>query len=70
MTFRPGRIKRMVEIDLPRPRTSDVVASAEFGRLVGLLWQDLREEASRGLVEAEAAVREAGHHSTAGGATT
>jgi len=57
MTFRPGRIKRLVEIDLPRPRTSEIVASAEFGRLVGLLWSDLREEASRGLAESEAAVR-------------
>src|SRR5215510_571132 len=57
MTFRPGRIKRLVEIDLPRPRTSEIVASAEFGRLVGLLWSDLREEASRGLSETEAAAR-------------
>jgi len=57
MTFRPGRIKRVVEIDLPRPRTSEIVASAEFGRLVGLLWGDLREEASRGLSETEAAAR-------------
>jgi NitT/TauT family transport system ATP-binding protein len=57
MTFRPGRIKRVVEIDLPRPRSSEIVASAEFGRLVGVLWQDLREEASRGLSESEAAAR-------------
>ncbi len=57
MTFRPGRIKRLVEIDLPRPRTSAIVASAEFGRLQGALWTDLREEASRGLSESEAAVR-------------
>jgi NitT/TauT family transport system ATP-binding protein len=57
MTFRPGRIKRVVDIDLPRPRTSEIVASAEFGRLVGLLWTDLREEASRGLLESEAAAR-------------
>jgi NitT/TauT family transport system ATP-binding protein len=56
MTFRPGRIKRIVEIALPRPRTSEIVASPEFGRLVGLLWADLREEAARGLFESEAAV--------------
>jgi NitT/TauT family transport system ATP-binding protein len=53
MTYRPGRIKRVIDIDLPRPRDSGLIASAEFGRYVGMLWQDLREEASRGLTEAE-----------------
>jgi NitT/TauT family transport system ATP-binding protein len=53
MTYRPGRIKRMIEIDLPRPRSSEIIASAEFGRYVGLLWQDLREEATRGMAESE-----------------
>ena len=53
MSFRPGRIKRIVEIDLPRPRSSEIIASSEFGRYVGLLWQDLREEASRGMAETE-----------------
>src|SRR3954469_16979888 len=53
MTFRPGRIKRIVPIDLPRPRSSEIVGSAAFGKYVGMLWQDLREEASRGLTEAE-----------------
>ena len=53
MTYRPGRIKRMIDIDLPRPRDSEIIGSAAFGRYVGLLWQDLREEASRGLSDAE-----------------
>ena len=54
MSYRPGRIKRVIDIELPRPRDSALIASAEFGRYVGLLWQDLREEASRGLAEADA----------------
>jgi NitT/TauT family transport system ATP-binding protein len=54
MTYRPGRIKRIIEIDLPRPRDSALIASAEFGRYVGMLWQDLREEATLGLAEADA----------------
>ncbi len=53
MTYRPGRIKRVIEIDLPRPRSSEIIASAEFGRYVGLLWQDLREEATRGMADSE-----------------
>jgi NitT/TauT family transport system ATP-binding protein len=53
MTYRPGRIKRMVNIDLPRPRTSEVVSSEAFGRYVAAIWGDLREEASRGMSDAE-----------------
>jgi NitT/TauT family transport system ATP-binding protein len=49
MTYRPGRVKRMVQIDLPRPRTSEIVSSDAFGRCVAQIWGDLREEASRGM---------------------
>src|SRR5262249_22533456 len=48
MTYRPGRVKRLVKIDLPRPRSSEILESERFGRLVGAIWHDLREEASRG----------------------
>ncbi len=54
MTYRPGRVKRIVNIDLPRPRTSDVVSSPAFGKYVAEIWGDLREEATRGMEEAEA----------------
>jgi NitT/TauT family transport system ATP-binding protein len=54
MTYRPGRVKRMVDINLPRPRSSEIVSSEAFGRYVAQIWNDLREEASRGLVDAEA----------------
>ena len=56
MTFRPGRIKKEIMIELPRPRTSDVISTPEFGHYVGELWSLLREEASRGMVESEAAL--------------
>jgi NitT/TauT family transport system ATP-binding protein len=55
MTYRPGRLKRVVTIDLPRPRTSEIVSSEAFGRYVAQIWSDLREEASRGLRDDEAA---------------
>jgi NitT/TauT family transport system ATP-binding protein len=57
MTFRPGRIKRIIDIDLPRPRTSEAVAAPEFGRYVGRIWADLREEAARGMADSENVVR-------------
>jgi NitT/TauT family transport system ATP-binding protein len=58
MTYRPGRVKRIVNIDLPRPRSSAVVGSEAFGRYVAQIWSDLREEASRGMSEAEARARQ------------
>jgi NitT/TauT family transport system ATP-binding protein len=63
MTYRPGRVKRMVEIDLPRPRSSDVVSSEAFGRYVAQIWSDLREEASRGMQDEEARALHAGEAS-------
>ena len=46
LTRRPGRVRRVVDIDLPRPRSSEIVGSAEFAHLVGLIWHELREEAA------------------------
>ena len=54
MTYRPGRLKRTFDIDLPRPRTSEVVGSDAFGHYVAQIWSDLREEASRGIRDDEA----------------
>jgi NitT/TauT family transport system ATP-binding protein len=53
MTYRPGRVKRIVDINLPRPRSSDIVGSDAFGRYVAEIWSDLREEASRGMRDEE-----------------
>jgi NitT/TauT family transport system ATP-binding protein len=58
MTYRPGRVKRILDIDLPRPRTSDIVSSDAFGHYVAEIWHDLRDEASRGLAEAEARAKQ------------
>ena len=60
MTYRPGRVKRVVPIELPRPRTSEIVSSDAFGHYVAQIWSDLREEATRGLSEAEALSLRAG----------
>jgi NitT/TauT family transport system ATP-binding protein len=54
MSFRPGKIKKTVAIDLPRPRTSDIVATPAFGQYVGAIWSELREEAARGMAASEA----------------
>jgi NitT/TauT family transport system ATP-binding protein len=53
MSYRPGRLKRTLTIDLPRPRTADVLVSPAFGAYVAELWNDLRQEATRGLEEGD-----------------
>jgi NitT/TauT family transport system ATP-binding protein len=53
MTYRPGRVKRIVDIKLPRPRSSEIVSSDAFGHYVAQIWSDLREEASRGMRDEE-----------------
>jgi NitT/TauT family transport system ATP-binding protein len=53
MTYRPGKVKRIVDIKLPRPRSSEIVGSDTFGRYVAEIWNDLREEASRGMKDEE-----------------
>ena len=53
MTYRPGRTKRIVEIKLPRPRSSEIVGSDAFGHYVAQIWSDLREEATKGLRDEE-----------------
>ncbi|HVV94467.1 MAG TPA: ABC transporter ATP-binding protein [Hyphomicrobiales bacterium] len=49
MTFRPGRIKRTLEIELPRPRSSALISSEAFSRYVGVIWEELRVEAAKGM---------------------
>jgi NitT/TauT family transport system ATP-binding protein len=60
MTYRPGKLKRTVEVKLPRPRNSEVVGSEAFGRYVAQIWSDLREEASLGIRDEEARTLHAG----------
>ena len=44
MTNRPGKIKKEVKVDLPRPRSYEMVASPEFGDLYGEVLESIREE--------------------------
>ena len=44
MTARPGRIKEVITIDLPRPRSQELVNSPEFGRLYDRILHLIRQE--------------------------
>jgi NitT/TauT family transport system ATP-binding protein len=48
MSARPGRIKRVVDVDLDRSRDrEEVVTSSDFARLRNRVWLDVREEVLR-----------------------
>lgn len=49
MTARPGRIKELVEIDIPRPRSVDVLTSAPFIALKRRIMSLIHEEAVRAM---------------------
>jgi len=43
MSARPGRIIDRIAIDLPRPRTYEMMATEEFGRLRDRIWRQIRK---------------------------
>jgi NitT/TauT family transport system ATP-binding protein len=57
MTSRPGRVKKMVPVDLPRPRPPAIVSTPEFLRLKDEVTEAIHEEALKAfeLGEREAA---------------
>ncbi|WP_291296332.1 ABC transporter ATP-binding protein [Elioraea sp.] len=45
MSARPGRIVDRMEVELPRPRTYEMMAGAVFGRLRDRIWQQIKAPA-------------------------
>jgi NitT/TauT family transport system ATP-binding protein len=51
MSARPGTIREIVPIDLPRPRTDAQRRSAAFGALVERIWSSIKPDAYRASVD-------------------
>lgn len=47
MTARPGKIKSIYEVNLPRPRTHNIRTTPEYNQLARILWEDLVEEVNK-----------------------
>lgn len=47
MTARPGRVKQIIDVDLPRPRGDAIRASAPFNAYRAEVWEALRDEVDR-----------------------
>ena len=52
ITARPGRIKKIVDVDLPSRRDGDVRSTLEFARIRHALWQLLGEEVEKTAAQA------------------
>jgi hypothetical protein len=48
---RVGRVKEVIKVDLPRPRSLDVVKSLEFGTLFDRAFHLIREEVAKTMNE-------------------
>ena len=49
MSSHPGRVRAVLDIDLPRPRDESVRADPRFGHLVEEIWGLIRDEAYRAI---------------------
>jgi NitT/TauT family transport system ATP-binding protein len=49
MSTHPGRVKAVIDIDLPRPRTEHIRANPRFGQLAERIWSLIRDEAYRAI---------------------
>ncbi len=56
MTARPGRIKETIPIDLPRPRTQEMINSPQFGDYYERILHLIREEVLSAMRQQDAAV--------------
>jgi NitT/TauT family transport system ATP-binding protein len=59
MTARPGRIKEVIAVDLPRPRSLELVSTKEFGTLFDRAFHLIREEVMKSLEQQAAMLEEA-----------
>lgn len=44
-----GSIRRLVNIDIPRPRDASVTTTEQFNKIVSEVWEDLQEEATKSM---------------------
>jgi NitT/TauT family transport system ATP-binding protein len=47
MTARPGGVKTIIDIDLPRPRRDDIRSSEEFNVYRRKVWEAMNDEVAR-----------------------
>lgn len=51
LSARPGRVKAVIDIDLPHKRDSTLLSTEHFAELVGRIWSVLREESLKSFAQ-------------------
>jgi NitT/TauT family transport system ATP-binding protein len=60
MTARPGRVKAIYLVNLPRPRRLEQRMTPEFNQLAKVIWDDLVEEVNKVLMSEGGKIRDGG----------
>jgi NitT/TauT family transport system ATP-binding protein len=55
MTPRPGRLREVITVDIPRPRTLDAIGTPRFAELKHQILELIVEHENRGIAQAVAA---------------
>ena len=58
MSTHPGRVKAIIPVDLPRPRSEHIRADPRFGKLADEIWDLIRDEAYQAIDGKDAAAGE------------
>jgi NitT/TauT family transport system ATP-binding protein len=49
MSCRPGTFKKIIDIDIPRPRSSSTLSTQRFGEITEEIWKELKEETPKAM---------------------
>jgi NitT/TauT family transport system ATP-binding protein len=49
MSARPGTFRKIIDIDVPKPRSSSTISTRRFGEITDEIWKELKEETSKAM---------------------
>ncbi len=49
MSCRPGTFKKIIHVDIPRPRSSFTLSTKRFGEITEEIWKELKEETTKAM---------------------
>ena len=49
MSCRPGTFKKIIDVDIPRPRSSSTLSTQRFGEITEEIWKELKEETTKAM---------------------
>jgi NitT/TauT family transport system ATP-binding protein len=59
MSCRPGTFKKIIDVDIPRPRSSSTLSTQRFGEITEEIWKELKEETTKAMITASCGIERA-----------